>query len=82
MTDDEVIKALEQHKLQRAAQEMQGMVAAAMFGTQASAPMPGNRPSMQEILAQVEAAERKSSMDFQNPQDQQAQAVLGILLDL
>lgn len=82
MTDDDVIKALEQHRLQRAAQEMQGMVAAAMFGTQASAPAVGNRPSMQEILAQVEAAERKANMDFQNPQDQQAQAVLGILLDL
>lgn len=82
MTDQEIIEALEKHKLQRAAQEMQGMVAAAMFGTQASTPMHGGRPSMQDIIAQVEEADRRATMNFQDPQDQQAQAVLGILLDL
>lgn len=81
MTDQEIIEAMEKHRLQQAAQQMQGMVAAAMFGTQAAAPASG-RPSMQEIIAQVEAADRRASMNFQDPQDQQAQAVLGILLDL
>jgi hypothetical protein len=82
VTDQDIIEAIEQHRLQRAAQQMQGMVASAMFGTQAAAPPSSSRPSMQEIIAQVEAADRRSTMNFQDPQDQQAQAVLGILLDL
>ena len=82
MTDQEIIEAMEQHRLRQAAQQMQGMVASAMFGTQASAPAHNGRPSMQEIIAQVEDADRRAAMNFQDPQDQQAQAVLGILLDL
>lgn len=82
MTDQEIIEAMEKHRLQQAAQQMQGMVAAAMFGTQAAAPAASGRPSMQEIIAQVEAADRRATMNFQDPQDQQAQAVLGIVLDL
>ncbi len=82
MTDQEIIESIEQHRLQRAAQQMQGMVAAAMFGTQAAAPAASSRPSMHEIIAQVEEAERRATMNFQDPNDQQAQAVLGILLDL
>lgn len=82
MTDQEILDAMEKHRLQQAAQQMQGMVAAAMFGTQASAPTNNGRPSMQEIIAQVEEADRRATMNFQAPQDQQAQAVLGILLDL
>lgn len=82
MTDQEIIESIERHRLQRAAQQMQGMVAAAMFGTQAAAPAHSGRPSMQEIISQVEEADRRAAMNFQDPQDQQAQAVLGILLDL
>lgn len=81
MTDEEVIQALEQHRLQRAAGQMQGMVAQAMFGIQSAAPEP-QRPKMMDVLEQVAESERRASMNFQDPNDEQAQTVLSVLLDL
>ncbi len=86
MTDEEVIRALEEHRQQRAVQEMQGIMAQAMFGAgpfeaPAPAPMPA-RPSMLELLQQVEQAEQRASMDFQDVSDEEAQTVLKLLLDL
>ena len=81
MTEEEVIEALEQYRHQRAAKEMQNMVAQAMFGASAPAAAPGGKPSMLEILQQVEQAEQRA-LNFQDPNDQESQTVLGLLLDL
>ena len=80
MTDDEVIRALEEHREQKVMQELQGTMMQALAGV--GAPAVANRPNMLEILEQVDEANRRSTMNFQDVADQEAQQVLNIILDL
>jgi hypothetical protein len=81
MSDDEIIKSLEEYRLQKAAGQMQNMVAQAMFGVQSAVPV-APRSRMIEILEQVAEADQKSVLNFQDRSNEQSQAVLSILLDL
>ena len=80
MTDDEVIRALEEYREHKVMKELQGTMMQALAGI--SAPAIANRPSMLEVLEQVESADRRSTMNFQDATDQEAQQVLNIILDL
>lgn len=73
MTDQEIIAALEQHRLQRSAAEMQNLMASAMFGAGPTAIEQRSKPTITEILAE-EAKNRQ--------QDSDQQLILDILLDL
>lgn len=74
MTDQEIIAALEQHRLQRSAAEMQNLMASAMFGAGPTAIEQRSKPTITEILAEEEAKNRR--------QDSDQQLILDILLDL
>lgn len=73
MTDQEIIAALEQHRLQRSTAEMQNLMAGAMFGAGTTAIEQRSKPTITEILAE-EAKNRQHDSD--------QQLILDILLDL
>jgi hypothetical protein len=79
MTDQEIIQALNEYRQQKLAGQMQNMLAQAMFGVQSSIP---EKSKILETIEQVEQAEKKLGLDFQNPKDTDSQTILNLLLDL